>query len=181
MNEGREIRQIGALAVVTCLGLATTATAQDLCVTGQIQFAQSAGALTINFPNYFPIKLVTSEDCTPNASCIYDVAVVSADQTAIHLEGLEIASLCANASERRGEFERHAVSEFTPLLTRAFEFSRNSDVVIDTASGTLTLSRTDYAPVAERLGWLAPLVEGGGNLVVASPAATSYKVTFFQE
>lgn len=181
MNKLKQSFQRFALAAISCTLGSEVASGQDLCTTGQVFFTKSEGRLTVNFADYFPIKLVTPDDCNVSGNCSYDVAIVSGNEVDTHFEGLEISDLCFTAFERRGEFERHSVSEYSPLLNDVFEFSRNTTIVIETASGDLAISRTDFAPHSDDVGWLNPLLENGGTLLIAEPAASTYSVVISVE
>ncbi len=160
---------------------AEAASAQDLCSTGKILFDKTEGNLIVSFLSYFPIELRTSEHCIVRGKCNYDVAMILADRTDVQYEGLEIIDLCSVASERRGEFEKHGVSEYSGPLTKVFEFSRTSAVTITTASGSFSVSRTDYAPTSDTLGWTVPFLENGGSVLIASPLTSTFELTIHIE
>lgn len=167
---------LGKAGTALCFCVANTVAAQDLCETGAIAFAKTQEQLTVTFDGYFPFKLVAASDCDIDANCVYDLIIVSGDDEKIHREGLEIPRICGVAMIEQGQFERHTVSDYAPMLRRAFPYSREKTIIIPTVGGTIQLTRLDFAPAAGSVGWLSPLVEGGGTMSEASPAASSYHV-----
>ncbi|MFY2824243.1 hypothetical protein [Ruegeria sp. MALMAid1280] len=175
-NAGIFLRAL--LAPVVTSFLAGTASAQDLCATGQIVINQSEDGSTVSFPEFYPIKLTSSKDCSFKDTCLYDLLVVSGDKTKTQLKELEITDLCSAASEYKGQFEKHGVSEYSPFLMKVYEYSRFTSIAIETTMGSIGISKTDYLMNSDGFGWVHNLLEDGGTFLTAGPAASTFDVSY---